>query len=102
MEIPFVFHNLGSTPIVGTREDRTLLADTMSDTWIAFARSGDPNHAGLPAWDPYDVDQRATMLFDVPPRLESDPRAEERLAWGDLRPSLPWEGAAFVGSQAAR
>ncbi len=100
MEIPFVFHNLDSTPIVGTRGDRFALADVMSDTWVAFARTGDPNHDGLPLWAPYDLDRRATMLLDVPPRLEDDPRAEERLAWGDLRPKLPWEGVAFVGSQA--
>jgi para-nitrobenzyl esterase len=99
MEIPFVFDNLDSTPIVGTREDRFALAEQLSTTWLAFARSGDPNHEGLPRWEPYDVDRRATMLFDVPSRLEEDPRSEERLAWGDLRPSLPWEGVAFVGSQ---
>jgi para-nitrobenzyl esterase len=100
MEIPFVFHNLDATPIVGTRADRFALADLMSDTWIEFARAGDPNHERLPRWDPYDPDRRATMLFDSPPRLEDDPRSEERLAWGDQRPMLPWEGAAFVGSQA--
>ncbi len=99
MEIPFVFDTLDSTPIVGTREDRFALADQICTTWVAFARNGDPNHDGLPRWEPYDTERRATMLLDVPSHLEDDPRSEERLAWGDLRPSLPWEGVAFVGSQ---
>jgi para-nitrobenzyl esterase len=99
MEIPFVFDTLDSTPIVGTREDRFALAEQLSTTWVAFARNGDPNHDSLPRWEPYDAERRATMLLDVPSHLEDDPRAEERLAWGDLRPRLPWEGAAFVGSE---
>jgi len=98
MEIPFVFHNLDKTDLVGTREDRHALADAMADAWIAFARTGSPGHPGIPRWAPYDEARRATMLFDAPPRLVNDPRREERLAWGDLRPSLPWEGRAFVGA----
>ena len=31
----------------------------MSEAWLAFARSGDPNHAALPAWKPYTA-ERAT------------------------------------------
>lgn len=98
MEIPFVFHNVDKTEAVGTREDRHQLADAMADTWIAFARTGSPDNSAIPPWEPYDEIRRATMVFDVPPRLADDPRSEERLAWGPLRPSLPWEGRAFVGS----
>ncbi|MBN1662440.1 MAG: carboxylesterase/lipase family protein [Deltaproteobacteria bacterium] len=98
MEIPFVFHNVDATTIVGTKENRYALADIMSDTWIAFARNGDPNHPGLPKWEPYDTVRRATMIFDVPPRVEDDPWREERLAWGDEPAKLPWEGRMFVSS----
>jgi para-nitrobenzyl esterase len=96
MEIPFVFRNLEATKIIGTREDRYALADIMSDTWIAFARAGNPNHPGLPKWAPYDLEHRATMIFDVPPRLEDDPWREERLAWEGIPVKLPWEGQVFV------
>ncbi|MCK9495624.1 MAG: carboxylesterase family protein [Dehalococcoidia bacterium] len=98
MEIPFVFHNEDRTTLVGTREDRHALADAMADTWLAFARTGCPDNPAIPEWRPYNAEDRATMIFDVPSRLELDPRREERLAWGDLRPSLPWEGRAFVGA----
>ena len=36
-------------PIVGNGADRQALADRMSRAWVAFARSGDPNHAGTAA-----------------------------------------------------
>jgi para-nitrobenzyl esterase len=96
MEIPFIFRNLDASGMVGTREDRWRLADIISDAWIAFARTGDPNHPGLPKWEPYDTVRRATMIFNVPPRVENDPWREERLAWADAPPKLPWEGNVFV------
>lgn len=98
MEIPFVFNNPDSNPMVGKRADRYELARQMSQTWIAFARNGDPNHDGLPVWKRFDTGKRATMLFDVPSSLEYDPRREERLAWEGIKTPLPWEGEAFVGS----
>ena len=44
----------------------------------AFARNGNPDHPGLPAWEPYRLERRATMIFDVPPALVDDPRGAER------------------------
>jgi para-nitrobenzyl esterase len=101
MEIPFVFRNLDATSVVGTREDRHALSDVMSNAWLAFSRNGDPNHAGVPVWRPYDTESRATMIFDSPSRLENDPRREERLAWGNERVPMPWEGGSFVASVAS-
>ena len=49
IELPFVFDNLESAkPLTGSGEDRYALAERMSSAWAAFARSGNPNHAGLP------------------------------------------------------
>lgn len=102
MEIPFVFGHPDVAPMTGDSPERQKLADLMSDAWIAFARTGNPNHRGLPEWPAYDADQRATMLFNVPSRVENDPRGEERLAWADipidvmrgfLRPQRPREAA---------
>ena len=81
LEIPFVFDNPDIAPFTGDRPDRYALAASMSEAWINFARHGDPNHSGLPRWDRYDTQQRATMIFDVPCRSENDPRKEERLVW---------------------
>ncbi|MGW7061985.1 carboxylesterase/lipase family protein [Streptomyces sp. NPDC054904] len=69
LELPFVFDNFdqwthapfvaGLAPAV-----RDGLADTMHRAWIAFVRTGDPNHPGLPHWDPYTAGERTTMRFD--------------------------------------
>ena len=50
----------------------------MAQTWISFARTGDPNNAAIPQWRPYDLTDRPVMLFDVPPVLAEDPFAPER------------------------
>ena len=52
----------------------------MSDAWIAFARTGDPNTAKLPKWTPYDASQRATMVFNDESKVVNDPTKERRLA----------------------
>jgi len=81
LEIPFVFDNVDEALLTGDRSDKYELAAAMSEAWIAFARSGDPSHPGIPKWEPYTADNRATMLFDVPCRVEIDPAREELDAW---------------------
>ena len=81
LEIPFVFDNAAIVPMTGSRPDKAELTDAVSGAWIAFARNGDPSHAGLPAWRPYSAEQRNTMIFDVPCRAEVAPRQEEIDAW---------------------
>lgn len=59
------------------------LTTEMSEAWIAFARGGDPNHAQLPHWPPYDTTRRATMMFDLKTQVVDDPDSAERLLWAD-------------------
>ncbi len=57
----------------------------MSEAWLAFARDGDPTHDGLPDWPAYDLDDRATMIFDRGAcHVELDPRAADRVAWDGM------------------
>jgi len=81
MEIPFVFDDVDAAQsMTGTGKDRYALADRMSKAWVAFARTGDPNHGGLPGWTKFDTTTRATMIFDNECRLVNDPYgAEQRL-----------------------
>jgi para-nitrobenzyl esterase len=81
LEIPFVFDNVEIASITGQREDRPQLTEAFSEAWIAFARSGNPSHAGIPEWPAYNAKERPTMIFDVPCRVEQDPRARFREAW---------------------
>lgn len=79
VEIPFVFDNVDAAQsMTGTGQDRYALADRMSAAWVAFARTGNPNHAGLPKWPRFDTHQRATMIFDVECRAVNDPHGEEQ------------------------
>ena len=85
MDIPFVFGTLDvpNVPLlVGDGPERWDLSRAMQDAWIAFARSGDPNHEAIPSWEPYESERRTTMLFDLPTAVEDDPYAEEREVWG--------------------
>lgn len=80
-EIPFVFDNTDDIPFTGDRPDKHELAAAMSGAWGAFARSRDPNHQGIPEWEPYSPEKRATMIFDAPCHLEYDYAREELDAW---------------------
>ena len=40
------------------------LADVMSQSWINFARHGNPEHDSLPSWKPYSNEKGSTMFFD--------------------------------------
>jgi para-nitrobenzyl esterase len=57
------------------------LAETWSNTVLAFARSGDPNGGGLPQWEPYGEPRRACLILDAEPRLEDDPDGAHRELW---------------------
>ena len=45
-----------------TDADRKL-SDLMSAYWVNFAKTGNPNAAGLPAWPAYDPEREQVMLF---------------------------------------
>lgn len=90
-ELPFTFHNLdakGVDDLIGADPAYEKLADRIQDSWIAFARSGDPNTPGLPAWPMYDTSGRPTMILDRKPHVEEDPLAAEREVWRDI----PFDG----------
>ena len=59
------------------------LAEQWSNTILAFARTGDPNGAGLPRWSPYSADRREVLILDAVSRIEKDPDAQLRKRWGD-------------------
>lgn len=84
LDIPLIFRNLDPSFLSGSDESRFAVSDRMSKAWVAFARTGNPSHDGLPPWKPYDVEARATMIFDTACQLIGDPRREDRLAFGGL------------------
>lgn len=81
MEIPFAFDNVKiSARLTGGGEDAVALADKVSDAWIAFARTGDPNTPKLPHWPAYDARDCATMVINNVSKVVNDPLREQLLA----------------------
>jgi para-nitrobenzyl esterase len=66
--------------------DAARVADQLSSSWVAFARTGNPNNARIPPWPTFDAKTRATMIFGTPTQLENDPRGEIRGFWEHMPP----------------
>ncbi len=62
----------------GNSDTARAMAAILSETFIAFAKTGDPNNQAIPKWTPYSLAARESMVFDLPPHLENDPRGEQR------------------------
>lgn len=83
LDIPLVFANTHEASAdTGDDASARAISATMSDALLRFARTGDPNGGGLPAWPHYDLAQRQTMMFDTTTRIDADPRGEERRFFG--------------------
>lgn len=85
LEIGFVFDNVAnSESMSGVGEEQQRVADIMADTWIAFARTGNPNNPKIPQWPPYNVDARPVMVLDESPELVNDARGPQRALVDDV------------------
>jgi para-nitrobenzyl esterase len=80
IEIPFAFDNVkAAARLTGGGPEAMALADRVSDAWIAFARTGNPNTPKLPRWTPFNATDRPTMVINNESRLVNDPIREQRL-----------------------
>jgi len=80
IEIPFAFDNVKTSRLTSSSPEAPALADKVSDAWIAFARTGDPNTPKLPRWPSFDAKDRPTMVFNNQSKVENDPLREQRIA----------------------
>ncbi len=79
LDIGMVFDNVAkSESMSGTGADAQAIADQMSESWLAFAKTGDPNNKNVPQWPTYSAAQRNIMVFATTPRVEVDIRKEQR------------------------
>ncbi len=78
-DIPLAFDNTDKKgAITGNSAAARQMAAVISQTFITFAKTGNPNNPLIPHWTPYSMARRETMVFDLPPHLQNDPRGRQR------------------------
>lgn len=86
LEIPFVFgnnegHQGRLLRVIATKKLIARLSGEMQQSWINFARYGNPNGTKSEWWKKYTADDRSTMIFSKHSKLVQDPDAKQRKAW---------------------
>ena len=61
-----------------------ILSEKMMDSWIAFAKTGNPNHEGIEEWSKYDTNTRKTMFLGEETISVDDPMRKQRIAWNEI------------------
>jgi para-nitrobenzyl esterase len=85
LEVGFLFDNTTRVPKTSGGGPRAAaLAAKMSESCIAFARTGNPGTPNLPKWPAYDSKTRATMIFNDTCQIAEDPAGPERRLWATL------------------
>lgn len=73
-DIPYAFNNTERcASMTGGGVEARRIGNDVCDAWVSFARSGNPNHPGLPHWAPYDGAGGTTMIFARQSHAESHP-----------------------------
>ena len=84
LEIGFVFDNVAkSASMSGIGEEQQNIADLMAESWIAFARTGDPNNPITPQWESYNATDRPMMVIDETPEMVNHPRGKQLALLGE-------------------
>ena len=81
----FMFNNLSTLgACLGDERDLAeaqALADSITDAWTAFARTGVPASPGLPEWPEFDAKRRQTMMLNAQSEVVGDPDGHVRKIW---------------------
>ena len=79
VDIPLVFGTLAADAWTrGFEAQARPVSEAMMDALIAFAYTGDPSTRERLHWPRFDLERRATLIFDERIRVEDDPRGRER------------------------
>jgi para-nitrobenzyl esterase len=87
MDVSASMHNERDAILGGGSTDARRMCDALASTWLAFAKTGDPNNPHIPHWPRFDSLQRATLVFDRNTRVERDPHGALRKLWLDMPPA---------------
>ena len=75
-----MFDNLEASRLTAGVADAPALAEKVSDAWLAFARSGDPNTPELPPWPRFEPRAGRRWCSTGTSAVANDPLREQRLA----------------------
>ena len=67
LEIPYVFGNLSQLKALRLEDADRALSQTMVAYWTNFAKTGNPNGAGLPQWPAYRAAEDAYLELEATP-----------------------------------
>jgi para-nitrobenzyl esterase len=67
VDVPYVFENLDTVNRPATEGDRRI-SNAMAAYWTNFAKNGDPNGSGLPAWPAFSDGNAVVMVFADTPK----------------------------------
>jgi para-nitrobenzyl esterase len=84
LDVPFALGTFALPTLrdfAGAGPEAERLAHAVMDAWVAFARRGDPSHAGIPAWPPYAPPRRATLELGATCRVLDAPDEARRRAF---------------------
>ncbi len=74
-DVAYVFQHLNPNHPQTTKSDLEI-SDAMSTYWVNFARHGDPNGEGVPAWPAFSTGNPQVMYFNQTPHIGPVPSAE--------------------------
>lgn len=87
MDVCASMHNERDAILGSGSIDARRMCDALASTWLAFAKTGDPNNPHIPEWPRFDSLQRATLVFDRNTRVEGDPHGALRKLWLNMPPA---------------
>jgi para-nitrobenzyl esterase len=83
-EMAFVFGNLSAPVGAEPTPEARALSEMISQYWVNFAKTGNPNGPGLPAWPVFADSAPKVMIFDRSPSARDGvPNAKELKAYDE-------------------
>lgn len=98
-EIAYVFDTFAHGKVTAATDADIAMSTLISDYWVAFAKTGNPNGEGRPHWHPYRDRARNYMLFaqTAQPSRDLLPGSWELHHEIDRRraaANIPWDGSS--------
>jgi para-nitrobenzyl esterase len=88
MEIVFIFDTFDRRPInllynQKNTEEAKPLTRIIQGYWVNFAKTGDPNGAGLPEWPRFDLESQKVQALDLNTRTETAKVSDKCAFWDE-------------------